>query len=111
MSDTIERDPSAGERGDASGGDGGMDELLADPHCRYLLSYLNERGDAVAVSEAARHVVAGITDDEPDDVSGDVQRRVQTWFHHGLLPTLDERGVVAFDPESNTVELRDEDAV
>jgi predicted transcriptional regulator len=83
-------------------------DLLSDPHCRYLLHYLRNHEGPVSVSEVSRHVVAEITDGSPDEVPGDVQRRVQTWFHHGQLPTLDDYGVVEFDPESGTVSLTDE---
>lgn len=85
-----------------------LDELLTDPHCRYLLQYLAAADGAVTVSAAARYVVGGITDTDPDEVTGDVQRRVQTWLHHGQLPALDARGVVTFDPEAGTVRLSDD---
>lgn len=85
-------------------------DLLSDPHCRYLLAYLERRDEPASVSTASRHVVAEITDSSPENVPEDVLRRVQTWFHHGQLPTLDTYRVVDFDPEASTVSLHDESA-
>lgn len=79
--------------------------LLDDPHCRFLLDYLAERGSPASVAETARYVVGQFTDTPPEEVSEDVQRRVQTWLHHGQLPALDSHGVVEFDPEARTVTL------
>lgn len=87
-----------------------LDELLADPHCRYLLEYLDEADEPVSLSAVATHVVAGITDTDPDEVPSDVERRVKTWLHHGQLPELDERGIVSFDPETGTVSLADDES-
>ncbi|MDS0284612.1 DUF7344 domain-containing protein [Haloarcula onubensis] len=97
---------------DLSAGDGTTDEkpiddLLSDPHCRHLLTVLRERDRPTGVSTASRHIVSEMTDSPVDQVPANVERRVQTWLHHGLLPTLDDRGVVAFDPERRTVTLTD----
>lgn len=83
-------------------------DLLSDPHCRFLLKYLRERDGPASVATVTRYVVAEITDTAPEDVSDDVQRRVQTWLHHGQLPALAEHGVVDFDPEAGTVDLTDD---
>jgi len=83
----------------------GLADLMADPHCRYLLKYLKENENPVSVSVLTRYVVAEITGTPIDDVSDAVQRRVQTWLHHGQLSALDERGVLEFDPESGMVSL------
>lgn len=83
-------------------------DLLSDPHCRYLLAYLKRRDEPASVSTASREVVADITDSSPENVPEDVLRRVRTWFHHGQLPTLDDYGVVDFDPETSTVSLSDD---
>jgi len=82
-----------------------LDAMLDDPHCRYLLNYLAERDSPASVTEAARYVVGRLTDTPPEEVSEDVQRRVQTWLHHGQLPALDSHGVVTFDPDAGTVSL------
>jgi len=83
-------------------------ELLSDPHCKHLLALLREEDRPIAVSTASRYIVGKMTDAPVEEVPGNVERRVQTWLHHGLLPTLDDRGIVDFDPERRTVALTDE---
>lgn len=83
-------------------------DLLADPHCRYLLEYLRKHDEPATVEAITQYVVAEITDTPPEEVSGDVQRRVQTWLHHGQLPTLDSYGIVDFDADDDTVSLADD---
>lgn len=86
-------------------------DLLSDPHCKHLLALLREREGPIAVSAASRYIVGRVTDVPAEQVPGNVERRVQTWLHHGLLPTLDDRGIVDFDPEGRTVTLTDETVV
>lgn len=93
-----------------SDGTESLEELLADPHCRYLLRYLREGDEPAELPSVARYVVGEITETSPDEVSEDVQRRVQTWLHHGQLPALDDHGVVDFDPDAGTVRLADDPA-
>lgn len=95
----------AGSDGEGDGDE--LADLLADPHCRYLLEYLRQHEDPADVSTLTEYVVAEVTDTSPDSVSADVQRRVQTWLHHGQLPTLDRYGVVDFDADAGTVSLAD----
>lgn len=97
-----------GGPGDDDARETDVQDLLTDTHCRYLLRYLDDADEPVAVAAAARYVVSQITDTDPESVSPDVQRRVQTWLHHGQLPALDDHGVVAFDPEAGTVRLVDD---
>jgi hypothetical protein len=80
-------------------------DLMADPHCRHLLEYLRETEGTTSLEEVSRHVVAEITDSPVDEVPPAVLRRVQTWFHHGQLPQLDDIGVVEFDPDAGVVRL------
>lgn len=83
-------------------------DLLDDPHCRYLLSYLQDADDPVQVAEVVRYVVSQLTNTPVDEISSEVERRVQTWFYHGQLPALDEFGVIEFDPDSGTITLADD---
>lgn len=83
-------------------------DVLSDPHCGYLMESLREQEGPAELSSAVRYVVAQLTASPEDEVSESVQRRVQTWFHHGLLPVLDEYGVVDFDPETGTIGLERE---
>jgi hypothetical protein len=97
-----------GPRGQSQSDSSELVDVLLDPHCKYLIEYLREHEDPAELSSAVRYVVARITATEQEDVSESVQRRVQTWFHHGLLPVLDEYGVVDFDPETGTIGLEEE---
>jgi hypothetical protein len=83
-------------------------ELLSDPHCRYLLQYLKENENPASVASLTEYVVSEITDTPPHDVDEDVKRRVQTWLHHGQLPTLDKYDVVEFDAEDGRVSLHED---
>lgn len=91
------------DRAEASEED--LADLMADPHCRYLLDCLRRETGPVSVSTLARHVVAGVTDTPPPDVTEEVQRRVATWLHHGQLPALATHGVVDFDADASEVRL------
>lgn len=99
---------SDGQRPEADVARDDVADLLSDPHCRYLLKYLREEDSPASVATVTQYVVAEITDTAPEDVSDDVQRRVQTWLHHGQLPALAEHGVVEFDAESGAVALADD---
>lgn len=88
-----------------------LEDVLDDPHCRHLLDYLRREEGPVPEPTLARHVVAQITDSPPEEIDDDVQRRVQTWLHHGQLPVLDEYGVVEFDADAGEVSLGRADRV
>lgn len=86
-------------------------ELLADPHCRYLLAFLWRTDRPAAVDTAARHIAGELTGADPASVPENVKRRVGTWLHHGQLPALATHGLVDFDPDGRTVELADDAVV
>lgn len=80
--------------------------LLSDPHVRHLLQYLRHQNGPVDLPTVATQVAAGVTDTPPDEVPVQDRNRVQTFLHHGQLPTLARYGIVEFDRQSNTVALR-----
>ena len=84
---------------------GELEDVLSDPHGRTAIRYLSRCGEPVNVAELAKGVVGLLGDHPPDDVDDAVARRVQTWLHHGHLPTLQRHGVVDYQPEDGTVEL------
>lgn len=81
-------------------------ELLADPHVRYLLTYLQDQNGPVPLSRAAIHVGAGVTDTPPEDVPDGVRDRVETLLHRGPVPELARHGIVEFDHERDAVSLK-----
>ena len=82
-----------------------LDDVLSDPHCKHLLRFLQWTEGAVPVRTVSRYIVSQVTGTAVTEVSPNVQRRVQTWLHHGQLPALALHGIVNFDPEQGTVEL------
>lgn len=105
MIHTADRPPTDEDRSPPDRNGEALAAMLADPHCRHLVSYLRETDGPATVATVSTYVVAQITGTAPDNVPSDVQRRVQTWLHHGQLPKLADHGVVAFDPDDGTVEL------
>ena len=85
-----------------------LDDLLSDPYCRQLLVSLRRADGPVPLAALATDVAARVTGVPPEAVDASVRRRLQTWFHHGQLPALSERGVVAYDPDTGLVWLLDE---
>ena len=82
-------------------------DVLSDPYVRAVIAVLASADGSVSVSDLARGVAALITDEPPDTVPRAVPRRIQTWLHHGHLPTLVEYGIVTYDPHSGAVRLLD----
>jgi hypothetical protein len=90
-------------------GDENFDDLLRDPHCKYLLEFLWRTDGATTVDAAAGYIAGAMTDTASPDIPENVRRRVAIWLHHGQLPTLAAHGLVEFDPERRTVELAEDD--
>jgi hypothetical protein len=88
-----------------------LDDLLSDPHCEHLLEFLWRTEGPVPLATASRYIVGRITGTSVTQVPENVQRRVQTWLHHGLLPALAAHGIIVFDAEEGTVELTEDTVV
>lgn len=79
-------------------------ELLADERRRYALHYLSRKVGAVDLSELAEQIA--LWEGEP---TRDRYDRVLTGLYHHHLPKLTDVGVVRYDDECETVELREGD--
>jgi len=88
-----------------------LDDLLSDPHCKHLLEFLWRTEEPVPLATASRYIVGQITGTSATQVPENVQRRVQTWLHHGQLPALAAHGLIVFDADRGTVELTDDTVV
>ena len=88
-----------------------LEDLLSDPHCKHLLEFLGRTEGPVPLATASRYIVGQITGTAATQVPENVQRRVQTWLHHGQLPALAAHGLIVFDADRGTVELTDDTAV
>ncbi|MCL9815025.1 DUF7344 domain-containing protein [Natranaeroarchaeum aerophilus] len=79
--------------------------LLAPRRRQRLVAILEKRPATID-----RHVVARtlVTEESDTNVPGSAAvQRVEIDLHHNHLPALDEAGVVQYDPERGTVQLRD----
>jgi DNA-binding transcriptional ArsR family regulator len=76
--------------------------LLADDHRLHALDYLSRRVGAVSFEELADRLAVREGDD-----SDDRRDRIRASLVHHHLPRLADTGVVRYDPERGTVELRD----
>lgn len=77
-------------------------ELLADERRRYALHHLSRAVGAVELADLAEQIAL-----REGDTSPDRRDRVLAGLYHRHLPKLTDAGVVAYDPERETVELRD----
>lgn len=75
-----------------------IDELLrvlADPHCRNTLSYLqNASNSVVSIQDLANEI-------SKEDHGGTTQLSIK--LHHSTLPRLADTGVLEYDPTDHTV--------
>ncbi|PSQ45111.1 hypothetical protein BRD15_12510 [Halobacteriales archaeon SW_6_65_15] len=79
-------------------------DLLADDRRRYALHYLSRKVGAVPLGELAEQIAV-----HEGDPTRDRYDRILTGLYHNHLPKLSDSGVVRYDPERETVALRDED--
>lgn len=89
---------------------GVIEELLASPRRRLLLTHLYERREAVPVDDLAT-LLASKTDSGDDDVSRADRRRARTEIYQEHLPKLTATGVVTFDSLLGSVALSDNPAL
>ena len=76
--------------------------LLANDRRRYALHYLSQTVGAVSLGDLAEQIA--LWEDNP---TYDHFERVVTGLHHMHLPKLADAGVVRYDVEQETVELRE----
>ena len=79
-------------------------DLLADDRRRYALHYLSRKVGAVPLAELAEALAL-----HEGDPSRDSYDRILTGLYHSHVPKLSDAGAVRYDPERETVALRDDD--
>ena len=85
-------------------------ELLASSRRLHALFVLRERGEPVAVPALAEEIAD--REHRSDDTPEEVVDRVSVGLWHAHVPKLRESGVLAYDSETDRVELSsDDDAV
>jgi DNA-binding transcriptional ArsR family regulator len=79
--------------------------LLADDHRLYALDYPSQRVGAVSFEELADRLA--VREGSDSDDRRDRRDRIRASLVHHHLPRLADTGIVRYDPERGTVELRD----
>jgi len=70
-----------------------------------VVTYLREVGGSALITDLATAMVAAETDNEPDAVSQDEQKRGYIALYQTHIPHLEERGIVTYDGDEGTVSL------
>ncbi|MFB6311161.1 MAG: hypothetical protein ABEH64_08265 [Salinirussus sp.] len=78
-------------------------DLLSNARRRYVLCYLQNRGEAT-VRALSRYTAAWENDIDPAAVSAQQRKRAYTALHQTHLPRLDEYGVIEYDRDGGRVE-------
>lgn len=81
---------------------------LTDPHRRYVLYYLTEQADPVALDSLAIQVAAWREDSDPDAVDAATVAEIRTALHHIHLPRLADLGVITYQDNPGEIALTDE---
>ncbi len=80
-------------------------ELLRNERRRYAFHYLQQVGDTVSLRDLSDQVAAWEYETAVDDLESAQRQRVYVSLRQNHLPRMAEAGVVAFDPDANTVDL------
>ena len=84
--------------------------ILRSSRRRLLLHYLEQSGGTRTRGELARYVAAAEEDVEMSQVTTTDRKRVYVSLHQTHLPTMDDVGIIDYDKDRGTVELREENA-
>ena len=99
-----------GQKSRPSGTELSMDEvfeLLKNPRRRMVINYLKENGNTATLSDVAEHIAACENDITVQELSSDQRKRVYIGLYQCHLPKMDNFGVVDYDKNRGTIELRE----
>jgi hypothetical protein len=82
-------------------------DVLSSARRRYVIYYLRERNEAVALTELARQVAAWEYDTDPEDLTDQQEKRVYVSLYQTHVPKLAEFGIVEHDEDRGVVSLTD----
>lgn len=82
-------------------------ETLSNRRRRYIIHYLRDEDQPVALSDLAEQIAAWENDTEILDISASERKTVYTSLQQFHLPKMDEMGVVEFDRRAGTVSVTD----
>lgn len=84
--------------------------ILRSSRRRLLLHYLEQSGGTRSRGELARYIAAAEEGIEMEQVTTTDRKRVYVSLHQTHLPTMDDVGIIDYDEDRGTVELREENA-
>jgi hypothetical protein len=79
--------------------------VLSNRRRRYAIHYLKQVGEPVDVSTLAEQVAAWENDKSVGELSSQERKRVYISLYQSHLPTLEKRGLVAYDADRKVVDL------
>ncbi|MGM0718349.1 MAG: DUF7344 domain-containing protein [Halobacteriota archaeon] len=83
-------------------------DLLRNQRRRGVLRYLRDETDGTAtLDELAEHIAAKENDIEISQLTSSQRKRVYIGLYQCHLPKMDELGIIAYDQNRGTIELRD----
>lgn len=82
-------------------------DILSSPRRRYVLYYLRDTGEPVALNDLAEHVAAWENETPVDELSDQERKRVYVSLYQTHIPKLDSVGIVDYDQQSGMVALTD----
>lgn len=85
-------------------------DVLRNGRRRAVIEYLRSTGRTAPLAEVTEHVAAGVYDVTADELSSEQYRRVYTGLYQCHLDRMEEFGVIDFDRDDGTVQLRDASA-
>ena len=80
-------------------------EILSNRRRRYAIHYLKQTGEPVDVSTLAERVAAWENEKPIGELDSQERKRVYISLYQSHLPTLEKRGLVAYDADRGIVEL------
>lgn len=102
---------SGTESEDFESTDANLDELfavLSNPRRRFLLAFLDERAEPMALADVAAELARWECDAPTDQIPDErVVSRYLT-LHHVHIPKMVDAGLIERDQDRNTIELKDE---
>ena len=80
---------------------------LSQKRRRYALHYLKQRDELVTVQNLAEQVAAWENEKTVEELTSQERKRVYIALYQSHLSTMDEEGLVDYDPDEGTVALSD----
>ncbi|WP_137287002.1 DUF7344 domain-containing protein [Halorussus salinisoli] len=81
-------------------------DLLVHPYRRYVLYYLTHESEMVTIDTLATAIARWDKDETKADWSAK-SKDVETTLRHMHLPKLADAGIILFDPNADSIELKE----